>query len=86
MFGITSPPEKYQKIVKDALIGCKGVANIVDDMIIYGCGIREHDQNLLAVLRCLRECGLTVNEKCQFRLPALTFFGHDLAENTYNFT
>ena len=28
MFGITSAPEKYQKIVKDALIGCKGVATI----------------------------------------------------------
>ena len=25
MFGITSAPEKYQKIVKDALIGCKEV-------------------------------------------------------------
>ena len=30
MFGITSTPEKYQKIVKDVLIGCKGVANIAD--------------------------------------------------------
>ena len=41
MFGITSAPEKYQKIVKDALIGCKGVANIADDLIIHGCGIQE---------------------------------------------
>ena len=80
MFGIISAPEKYQKIVKDALIGCKGVANIADDLIIHGCGIQEHDQNLLAVLRHLRECGLTLNEKkCQFRLPKLTFFAHDLS-------
>ena len=41
MFGITSAPEKYQKIVKDVLIGCKGVANIADDLIIHGCGIKE---------------------------------------------
>ena len=81
MFGITSAPEKYQKIVKDALIGCKGVKNIADDLIIHGCGIQEHDENLLAVLRCLRKCGLTLNEKkCQFRLPKLTFFGHDLSK------
>ena len=80
MFGITSAPEKYQKIVKDTLIGCKGVANISDDIIIHGCGIQEHDENLLAVLRRLKECGLTLNEKkCQFRLPKLTFFGHDLS-------
>ena len=80
MFGITSAPEKYQKIVKDVLIGCKGVANITDDLIIHGCGIKEHDENLLAVLRRFRERGLTLNErKCQFRLPKLTFFGHDLS-------
>ena len=41
MFGITSAPDKYQKIVKDVLIGCKGVANIADDLIIHGCGIKE---------------------------------------------
>ena len=80
MFGNTSAPEKYQKIVKDELIGCKGVANIADDLIIHGCGIKEHDENLLAVPRRLRERGLTLNEKkCQFRLPKLTFFGHDLS-------
>ena len=80
MFGITSAPEKYQEIVKDVLIGCKGVAIIADDLIIHVCGIKEHDENLLAVLRRRRERGLTLNEKkCQFRLPKLTFFGHDLS-------
>nr|XP_058962028.1 uncharacterized protein K02A2.6-like [Pocillopora verrucosa] len=33
MFGITSAPEKYQKIVSDVLQGCEGVANIADDVI-----------------------------------------------------
>ena len=80
MFVNTSAPEKYQKIVKDELIGCEGVANIADDLIIHVCGIKEHDENLLAVLRRRRERGLTLNEKkCQFRLPKLTFFGHDLS-------
>ena len=80
MFGITSAPEKYQKIVKDVLIGCKGNANIAENLIIHGCGIKEHDENLLAALRRLRERGLTLNEKkCQFRLSKLTFFGHDLS-------
>ena len=75
MFGITSTPEKYQKIVKDVLIGCKRVANIADDLIIYGCEIKEHDENLLAVMRRLRELGLTLNaKKCPFRLPKVTFF------------
>ena len=34
----------------------------------------------MAVLQRLRDCGLTLNaSKCQFQLPKLTFFGHDLS-------
>ena len=80
MFGITSAPEKYQKIVSDVLAGCSGVANIADDLIIYGTDSIEHDLNLRKVLERLREKGLTLNgDKCQFRMQSLTFFGHDLS-------
>ena len=80
MFGVTSAPEKNQKIVAYVLHGCEGVANLADDLIVHGCGIKEHDRNLHAVLTRLKEKGLTLNgDKCQFRLPKLTFFGHDLS-------
>ena len=80
MFGITSAPEKYQKIVSDVLAGCSGVANIADDLIIYGTDLIEHDLNLRKVLERLREKGLTLNgDKCQFRMQSFTFFGHDLS-------
>ena len=80
MFGIASAPEKYQKIVKDSLSGCEGVANIADDLIVHGKGMKEHDERPYAVLNRIRECGLTLSgKKCQFRLSKLTFFGHDLS-------
>ena len=80
MFGITSALEKYQKIVADVLLGCRGVVNIADDLVVHGRGVKEHDKNLHAVLTRLSEKGLTLNgDKCQFRLPKLTFFGHDLS-------
>ncbi|CAB4022188.1 Transposon Tf2-9 poly, partial [Paramuricea clavata] len=80
MFGITSAPEKYQKIISDVIQGCNGVANIADDLIVYGCDLQEHDRNLHAVLQRLRDSGMTLNgDKCQFRLPKLTFFGHELS-------
>ena len=67
VFWITSASERYQKIVADVL-GCKG------------CGIEEHDRNLHDVLTRLKEKGLTLNgDKCQFCLPKLTFYGHDLS-------
>ena len=79
MIGVTLAPEKYQKIVVDVLHGCEGVANLADDLIVHGCGIKEHDRNLHAVLTRLKEKGQTLNgDKCQFRLPKLTLFGHDL--------
>ena len=65
MFGITSAPEKYQKIISDVLAGCSGVANIADDLVINGTDLEEHDSNLRKVLTRLEEQGLTVNgEKC----------------------
>jgi len=80
MFGLCSAPEKYNKIIRDVLKNCQGCANIADDVIVYGKTLAEHDKNLIAVLDTLRESGLTVNEKkCKFRLPKLTFFGHDLS-------
>ena len=85
LFGVTSAPEKYQQVIKDALRGCAGVANIADDIIIHGKDIEEHDRRLYAVLDRLSEVGLTVNsEKCEFRLTKLTFFGHDLTSNGVN--
>jgi len=81
MFGISSAPEKHQKIISDVIQGCtRGVANIADDLIVHGADLEEHDRNLHAVLQRLRESGLALNgEKCQFRLHKLTSFGHDLS-------
>ena len=82
LFGITSAPENYQKIIKDVLQGCPGVANIADDLIIHGKGLEEHNRHLFGVLKRLKECGLTFNaDKCQFRLLKLTFYRHDLSRS-----
>ena len=61
MFGVTSAPEKYQQIIGDVVRGCAGVANIADDLIVYGCGVEKHDKRLFTVLDRPSEVGLTVN-------------------------
>ena len=81
MFGLSSAPEKYQKIICDLLKNCEGVANIADDVIVYGVDRKEHDERLHKVLAKLLDSGLTLNpKKCQFRMNKLTFFGHDLSK------
>ena len=82
MFGISSAPEHYQKIIRDVLKKCEGIANIADNIVVHGRMPEEHDQRLLVVLRCLSEAGLTLNgSKCAFRLNELTFYGHKLTSD-----
>ena len=79
MFGLSSAPEKHQKIICDLLKNCEGVANIADGVIIHGVNQKEHDERLHKVLAKLLGSGLTLNPKgCQLRMNQLTFFGHDL--------
>ena len=82
MFGVTSAPEKCQQVIRDVLRGCEGVANIADDLVVYGKGVEEHDRRLLEVLDRLSEVGLTVNgDKCEFRLTKVKFFGYELSSD-----
>ena len=41
MFGISSAPEKYQKIISDVIQSCNGVANIADDLIVHGTNLKS---------------------------------------------
>lgn len=85
MFGISSAPEKYQKIIQDVFRTCRGVENIADDIIVHGKGVQEHDERLYAALNRLREVGMTLNgQKCEFRLSRLTFFGHEMTDRGVN--
>ena len=80
MFGLSSGPEKYQKVISDALNNCVGVANIADNIIVYGKRQKEHNGPLDTVMCMQNVCGLTLNKKpCQFCLSKLTFFGHEFS-------
>ena len=54
-----------------------GITGIADDMIIYGINDQEHDEHLVNFLEVCRKNTLTLNpDKMQFRLPQVSFFGH----------
>ena len=54
-----------------------GVTGIADDMIIYRRSDLEHDKHLINFLEVCRKNTLTLNpDKMQFRLPQVSFFGH----------
>ena len=76
-FGLASAPSAFQKLMSSSLAGLPGVQCYLDDVVIYGRTLEEHDKHLTAVLQRLQDIGLTLNlQKCQFRVTAIRFLGH----------
>ena len=49
----------------------------MDDLLIYGENMEEHDERLEKLLKILEENGIMLNlEKCIFRVPEVEFLGH----------
>ena len=67
----------FQRKLDAIFLRIPGVTGIADDMIIYGRNDKEHDQHLVNFLDVFRRNTLTLNpDKMQFRLPQVSFFGH----------
>ena len=76
-FGISSAPEHFQKRMSKILSGLNGVLCLMDDILVFGCNEREHNERLTAVLERIDSAGATLNpEKCEFRKEQLKFLGH----------
>ena len=67
----------FQRKLDAIFLDIPGVTGIADDMIIYGRSDLEHDKHLINFLEVCRKNTLTLNpDKMQFRLPQVSFFGH----------
>ena len=81
-FGINSAQEVYQKHILQIFENIEGVETDIDDIIIWGRTLEEHDRILEIVLRKCEEEGLTLNpEKCKFRMTEVTYIGHILSKD-----
>ena len=60
----------------DQILGLQGVIVIHDDINIFGKGDEDHDANLIALMECAKETGLTLNsKKCSIGQDSVSFFG-----------
>ncbi|BES98796.1 Hypothetical protein NTJ_11610 [Nesidiocoris tenuis] len=81
-FGISSAPEHYQRRVAQVLEGLTGCVNMMDDVLIWGRTVEEHDSRLKRVLTKFKDANITLNfEKCEFRKSSIKFLGHLLSDN-----
>ncbi|KAF7647812.1 hypothetical protein LDENG_00166280 [Lucifuga dentata] len=75
-FGISTASEVFQRSIEQIFAGYP-CAVIVDDIILGGKGIEEHDKNLKKVLDSARRVKLRLNpKKCKFRLSEVSYVGH----------
>lgn len=75
-FGITSAPEIFQRKMTETLQGLQGVAVYMDDIVVHGKDMEEHDLRLQKVLERVESAGLKLNkEKCKLRQKQLSFLG-----------
>ncbi len=82
-FGITSAPEFFQAQMNRILEGCPNTICHMDDILVWGKTVEEHDQHLNILLAKLQEANLTLNaEKCEFRKKSVKFLGFILSENS----
>lgn len=76
-FGITSAPEIFQRKMLETLSGLEGVEVFMDDILVYGTSMEQHNARLERVLQRIESAGLKLNkEKCSFRKSQLRFLGH----------
>ena len=67
----------FQRKLNAIFLDIPGVTGIADDMVMYGKTDLEHDKHLINFLNICRKNTLTLNpDKMQFRLPQVSFFGH----------
>lgn len=74
--GITGAPATFQRLMERAVGDMNLIQVLVclDDLIVFGRTLEEHEERLLKVLDRLEECGLI--DKCQFCQPQVKFLGH----------
>ena len=55
---------------------------IVDDILVSGATVHEHDENLQKVLKRCEEVNLRLNKKkCKIRVQEVSYVGHKLTKN-----
>ncbi|XP_026318556.1 uncharacterized protein K02A2.6-like [Hyposmocoma kahamanoa] len=76
-YGINCVSEVFHAKIRQLLEDLEGVDSFVDDVIVWGATIEEHDERLKRLLEMARKVGIKFNkEKREFRTRKVTYLGH----------
>ena len=83
-FGLKNAPATFQRLMNSVLTGMQGLRCLVylDDIVIYGSSLKEHNKRLEEVLLRLREANLKLQpDKCEFLRKEVNYLGHIISED-----
>ena len=78
-FGLKNAPATFQRMIDNALSGLIGKICFayLDDIIVFGSTMQEHNKNLVTLFDRLRQTGLKLQpDKCEYLRPELEYLGH----------
>lgn len=78
-FGLKNAPATFQRMMNTALRGLIGKICFVylDDIIVFGKTMEEHNRNLIILFNRLRDTNLKLQpDKCEYVKPELEYLGH----------
>lgn len=80
-YGVNAATAIFQRLMSSLLAGIQGVACLLDDVVVCGSTLQEHNERLLLVLKRLEDLGLKLNRaKCIFSSKRVTFLGYEIDE------
>ncbi len=74
-FGVSTAVSIFQRFMDTLLAGITGVQPYLDDILISGKTMEDHNTRLRAVLKCLAEARLRQKKKRKAFLPQVEFLG-----------
>lgn len=76
-FGVAVAVAIFQRYMEELLSGLEGVQCFLDDILIGGRTVAEHDDRLRRVLQRIQDDGLRLNaDKCAFRVKEVRYLGY----------
>lgn len=83
-FGLKTAPSTFQRLMNSVLAGINGIKCFVylDDIVIYGSNLKQHNRKLQEVFDRLREFNLKLQlEKCSFLRKEVHYLGHVITQD-----
>lgn len=82
-FGLKNAPVTFKCLMNSILTGLEGLECLVhlDDIVVLGTNLSEHNQRLSKVLQRLKKNNLELQpDKCEFLRKEVVYLGHVISE------